>query len=175
MVTSQLTYLGNFFNISVETVVLTSAIFPFANGVGRIVGGFISDRIGRERAMNLYFILQGILSILLLFLGSTGAAFVTIVASIGFLWGPIFTFFPAIISDYYGRKNSTVNYGLTYTAKGWGGLLGGYVASLLSLIYGGFTTPIVASAAFNFIATILVLPIVLRRPLARVKADTSEK
>ncbi len=164
MVTAQLTYMGKFFKIMVETVVLASAVFPFTNGLGRIVGGLISDKIGRERTMTLYFTLQGILSIFLLMFGSSEAVFVITIALIGFLWGPIFTFFPAIIADYYGRRNSTVNYGLTYTAKGWGGLLGGYVAAILSTAYGGFTAPVLASAVFNFIGAILVLPKILRRP-----------
>ncbi|MFH0896821.1 MAG: OFA family MFS transporter [Candidatus Bathyarchaeota archaeon] len=167
MVTAQLTYMGKFFKITVETVILATAVFPFTNGIGRIVGGLISDKIGRERAMAIYFTLQGILSILLILFGSTEAIFVTIIALIGFLWGPTFTFFPAIIADYYGKRNYTVNYGLTYTAKGWGGLLGGYVAALLITVYGGFTAPVLASAVFNFIGVLLVFPKVLRKPKAK--------
>ncbi len=168
MVTAQLTDMGKFFHVSAELVILTTGVFSITNGIGRIVGGWVSDRLGRERTMSIFFALQGFLSILLLFSGSIGALFVVLVASIGFLWGPIFTFFPAIVTDYYGRRHSTVNYGITYTAKGWGGLLGGYVAAILSSIYGGFTTPILASGMLSIGAALMVVPRVLERPKMRL-------
>ena len=164
MVTAQLTDMGTFFNISAELVLLASGVFSITNGVGRIFGGWVSDRLGRERTMSLFFALQGILSLLLLRLGSTGVAFVILIAAIGLLWGPIFTFFPAIITDYYGQRHATSNYGITYTAKGWGGLLGGYVAAVLSSMYGGFTTPILASTALSFGAALMTIPQVMKKP-----------
>ncbi len=167
MVTAQLADMGAFFGAPGELVVLASEVFAVTNGVGRIVGGWVSDRLGRERTMSLFFTLQGILSLLLMHLGSHGTVFVALTAAIGFLWGPIFTFFPAIIADYYGRRDSTVNYGITYTAKGWGGLLGGYVSAVLSSVYGGFTTPILASALLSFGAAILSMPPVLNKPRTR--------
>ena len=168
MVTAQLTDMGKFFHVSAELVLLTSGVFSVTNGVGRIVGGWVSDRLGRGRTMSVFFALQGFLSILLLLSGSVGILFLVLVASIGFLWGPIFTFFPAIIADYYGRRHSTVNYGITYTAKGWGGLLGGYVAAVLSSMYGGFAMPILASAMLSFGAALMVIPQVLKRPQMRL-------
>jgi len=164
MVTAQLTDMGTFFSISTELVLLASGVFSITNGVGRIVGGWVSDRLGRERTMSLFFVLQGILSLLLLRLGSFGVVFVVLIAAIGFLWGPIFTFFPAIIADYYGRRHATVNYGITYTAKGWERLLGGYVAAVLSSMYGGFTTPILASAMLSFGAALIAISPVMKRP-----------
>jgi OFA family oxalate/formate antiporter-like MFS transporter len=113
MVTAQLTDMGTFFSISTELVLMASGVFSITNGVGRIVGGWVSDRLGRERTMSLFFVLQGILSLLLLRLGSFGVVFVVLIAAIGFFWGPIFTFFPAMIADYYGRRHTTVNYGIT--------------------------------------------------------------
>jgi OFA family oxalate/formate antiporter-like MFS transporter len=163
MIIAQLTRMGTFFRIKQAYIVLASAVFPVTNGVGRIFGGWVSDRFGRERTMSLFFATQGAFSILLLVAGSNEAAFVALISIIGLVYGPIFTFFPSIVADYYGRR-STMNYGITYTAKGWGGLLGGYITTLLSSAYGGFAAPIFASAVLSFAACILVSPKVLKRP-----------
>ena len=66
--------------------------------------------------------------------------------------------------DYFGQKNSTVNYGLTYTAKAWGGLIGGYVVAWLVITYKSFTMPIFMSVIFGFAAMMLVFPKVLKKP-----------
>jgi OFA family oxalate/formate antiporter-like MFS transporter len=106
--------------------------------------------------MTIFFAAQGVLSLTLLFFGQTGSIFVAIVTLIGFFWGPIFTFFPSVIGDYYGRRYSTVNYGLTYTAKAWGGWVGGYIAALVSSLY-GFSFPIILSSVFSFAAAAMVV------------------
>jgi OFA family oxalate/formate antiporter-like MFS transporter len=164
MVTSQLTPMGDAFNLSPSIVLTAAIVFPIVNGVGRIVGGWVSDRLGREVTMTLFFTCQGISSLLLLFLGPNEIAFITIICLIGLFWGPIFTFFPSITADYYGRKNATTNYGVTYTAKAWGGLIGGYVVAWLVTTGHSFTTPILFAAVFGFTAALLVFPKSLRKP-----------
>jgi len=156
MITSQLTSLGDAFRLSTNMVLLATIAFPLTNGIGRIVGGRISDHFGREVTMTIFFAAQGVLSLTLLFFGQTGSIFVAIVTLIGFFWGPIFTFFPSVIGDYYGRRYSTVNYGLTYTAKAWGGWVGGYIAALVSSLY-GFSFPIILSSVFSFAAAAMVV------------------
>jgi OFA family oxalate/formate antiporter-like MFS transporter len=116
--------------------------------------------------MALYFTIQGFLTLSLQFFGFHPVFFVLIVSLLGLIWGPIFAFFPSISADYYGRKNSTANYGLTYTAKGWGALLGGFVLAILATAYGGYALPLLVSAVFSFTAALLVSPILLHRPAA---------
>ena len=162
MITSQLTSLGDAFKLSADIVLLATIAFPLTNGVGRIVGGRVSDHFGREVTMISFFVVQGILSLILLFFGQANAVFIAIVSLIGFFWGPIFTFFPSVIGDYYGRRYSTVNYGLTYTAKAWGGWIGGYIAALVSALY-GFTFPIILSTVFSLTAAAMVSSMLLKK------------
>jgi len=67
-----------------------------------------------------------------------------------------------------GIKYVTGNYGLTYTAKGWGGLMGGWVASYLAVKYGGFTISILLSAFLSFVSAALVCPKILKRPTKKL-------
>jgi OFA family oxalate/formate antiporter-like MFS transporter len=164
MITSQLTPMGQAFNLSENIVLTATIVFPIFNGLGRLFGGFISDKLGREKTMTLFFALQGTCSLLLLLLGSIELLFIGIICLIGLFWGPIFTFFPSITADYFGRWHSTTNYGITYTAKAWGGLFGGYIVAWLVTRFQSFTTPILMSAVFGFTATLLVFPKLLRRP-----------
>jgi hypothetical protein len=45
-------------------------------------------------------------------------AFVVLTAFTFFGWGEIFSLFPALCGDFFGRKHATANYGFLYTAKG---------------------------------------------------------
>jgi len=40
-----------------------------------------------------------------------------------FAWGEIYSLFPAMCGDLFGRKFATTNYGLLYTAKGTASLI----------------------------------------------------
>lgn len=164
MITSQLTPMGQAFDLSENIILTATIVFPIFNGVGRLFGGYVSDKFGREKTMTLFFALQGTCSISLLLLGSIELLFIGIICLIGLFWGPIFTFFPSITADYFGRQHSTTNYGITYTAKAWGGLFGGYIVAWLVTSFQSFSTPILMSAVFGFTAAILVFPKLLRKP-----------
>ena len=48
-----------------------------------------------------------------------------------FGWGEIFSLFPSTLTDTFGTKNATANYGLLYMAQGVGSVLGGPTAAFL--------------------------------------------
>ena len=48
-----------------------------------------------------------------------------------FGWGEIFSLFPSTLTDTFGTKHATANYGFLYMAQGVGSVLGGPVAALL--------------------------------------------
>lgn len=168
MISAQMTTMGRALNIPVGLITLALVTFPLANGSGRIIGGAVSDKIGRESTMTIYFVAFGTLSFFMVVFAGNPILFVVLVTLIGLMWGPIFTFYPAVIGDYYGRKNSTTNYGLTYTAKAWGGLLAGYVASLLVLVFGGYSMPIVVSGVISLVSAALIFPRFMKAPKNRI-------
>lgn len=101
-------------------LVILIAIF---NSLGRLVGGILSDKIGRINFMRMTFILQGINMALFVFYNSVLTMFIGVII-VGFCYGSSFSVFPATIGDYYGTKNFSINYGLLFTAWGLGGIIG---------------------------------------------------
>jgi len=142
---------------------ITMAALPFAlsldrimNGVTRPFFGWVSDHIGRENTMFIAFSLEGLAIILLLKLAHLPTMFVVLSGLVFFGWGEIYSLFPSISGDLFGRKFATANYGLLYTAKGTASLLVP-IGSLLQASTGSWVPIYVVAIAFDFIAALLAL------------------
>ena len=122
--TPNIKLMANDYKIPAAIFTITFTAFAAANGLGRIVWGIISDKIGRENAMFIDFVACGLLYILLPFVSDNPYAFMIVVTVAFFCTGPMFAFFPPITADRYGEKYLSTNYGIMYTAKGIGGLIG---------------------------------------------------
>jgi OFA family oxalate/formate antiporter-like MFS transporter len=55
-----------------------------------------------------------------------------------FGWGEIFSLFPSTLTDTFGTKFATTNYGFLYMAQGVGSVLGGPLAALLHDVTGSW-------------------------------------
>jgi OFA family oxalate/formate antiporter-like MFS transporter len=111
------------FGITAAAVTYALTLERLCSGVTRPIFGWISDYLGREKTMFLAFSLEGVAFLLLIRFGHIPVLFVLLVALVFFAWGEIFSLFPALAGDLFGRKYATTNYGLLYTAKGTAGLL----------------------------------------------------
>jgi MFS transporter, OFA family, oxalate/formate antiporter len=93
-----------------------------------------------------------------------------------FGWGAIFSLFPAVSGDMFGRKYATTNYGMLYTAKGMASLL---VALCLRLKTNTGSWPLVFALMIvaDWIAAALALFALrpLRKRLAAVEAAARNK
>lgn len=110
---------------------LALTIDRFTNGLTRPFFGWISDRIGRENTMLLAFGLEGIAMTLWLVTRGNPVLFVLLSGVVFFGWGEIFSLFPSTLTDTFGTKHATMNYGFLYIAQGVGSVLGGPLAALL--------------------------------------------
>jgi MFS transporter, OFA family, oxalate/formate antiporter len=168
MVTIQTAVVADYFKLSAAAVTAALALGRLSNGAGRIFWGWISDRIGRETAMFIPYILQAFSLIAVLLVGRTsGTAFTLSLMVLYFIWGSMFSLFPAIIGDYYGANNATSNYGFLYMAKGVAAILAGWVAAMFFKKFGNWNFVFYGAAGLAFAACLLVL--VLRAlPLPRM-------
>jgi OFA family oxalate/formate antiporter-like MFS transporter len=160
----------------------TSAALPLAMELDRVMGGFtrpvfgwISDHIGREPAIFLAFALEGASLLLLIVFASNPVAFVLTSGLAFFGWGAIFSLFPAVSGDMFGRQFATANYGLLYTAKGAAALLVS-LCNRLQAATGSWAAVFALLIAFDWLAALLALFILwplrkrLHGPLAAEKA-----
>jgi oxalate/formate antiporter len=142
MVITQFTSFAKAFGIDGMTTVVilgvTLAAIPAAltfdritNGLTRPFFGWVSDHIGRENTMGIAFIMEGIAIYLMLQYRSDPFMLVVLSGLVFFGWGEIFSLFPSTLTDTFGAKNATTNYGFLYMAQGVGSILGAPVAAMI--------------------------------------------
>jgi len=142
MVITQFTSFAKSFGIDAKTTVVilgvTMAAIPAAltfdsitNGLTRPFFGWVSDHIGRENTMAIAFILEGIAIYLMLHFRSDPFLLIVLSGLVFFGWGEIFSLFPATLTDTFGTKYATTNYGFLYMAQGVGSILGAPIAAMI--------------------------------------------
>jgi len=126
------------FGITDSVMVWGFAALPFAltldritNGLTRPFFGWLSDRIGRENTMVIAFAGEALAIFLMLNMRHDPLAYVLLSGVVFFGWGEIFSLFPSILTDTFGTKHATANYGFLYMAQGVGSVLGGPFAAFL--------------------------------------------
>jgi MFS family permease len=161
MVTSQMAAFTRDFGMA-GAIVFGLPLLPLAlsldritNGLTRPFFGWLSDRIGRENTMVIAFTLEGVAMTLWLFTRSNPAAFVLMSGVVLFAWGEIFSLFPSTLTDTYGAKHATTNYGFLYMAQGIGSVLGGPVAALVHDASGSWMPVFAIIIAMNFATALL--------------------
>jgi MFS family permease len=176
MVTSQMASFAKDFGIAAVTVLgmaalpLALSIDRFTNGLTRPFFGWVSDRIGRENTMCLAFGLEGIAMLLWLLTRDNALLFVLLSGVVFFGWGEIFSLFPSTLTDTFGTKHATTNYGILYMAQGVGSVLGGPLAALLHEATGSWIPVFGVVIAMDILTAALafvVLKPMRRRYLAR--------
>lgn len=140
-------------------------IFPLGNGLSRIVSGIISDKLGREKTMVFFYTLLGLSIFGLLKLGDVPLAFLTLVFMAALLGGAPFALYPATVGDYYGARYSTVNYGITYTAKAWAGLISGWLSGYFVAQFGSYKAPLTLVAICSLVAAFFSNPRLMKPPV----------
>ena len=142
MVITQFTSFAKSFGVTAQTTVVIFGMafvaIPAAltfdritNGLTRPFFGWVSDHIGRENTMAIAFILEGIAIFLMLQYRSDPYLLVVLSGLVFFGWGEIFSLFPSTLTDTFGTKYATTNYGFLYMAQGVGSILGAPIAAMI--------------------------------------------
>src|SRR5580698_53727 len=168
MVTSNFANFARDFGVA-DILVLGLAALPFAltvdrllNGLTRPFFGWVSDRIGLENTMDLAFGLEAAAILLLLIFRQDAPAFVALSGLVFFGWGEIFSLFPSTLTDTFGSRYATTNYGFLYIAQGLGSILGGPVAAAMRVATGSWT-PVFGVAVAMDVATALLALFALKQ------------
>jgi len=119
--------------------------------------GIDEARAIRENAMFIAFTLEGIGVWALLQTITRPILFILLSSVVFFAWGEIFSLFPAITADLFGRKWATTNYGIVYTAKGTASIFAGPVAAMASVKSGSWVNVFYAMIACDILAGFMAL------------------
>jgi MFS transporter, OFA family, oxalate/formate antiporter len=180
MVTAQLKPVATNFKIAETALTVALVLTPLANGSSRILWGWVSDYLGRERTMFIAFLLQALFLVATPTLGRTsGGLFVVLMVLVFLTWGELYVLFPAVLADLYGSKNSALNYSFLYSAKGFASLLGGGIAATLFEKTGTWNYAFYGSAALALCSALAAIglrkmPLPKKRLAAEVASPIAE-
>ena len=163
MVTSQMGAFTRDFGMA-DVLLFGLPLLPLAlsldritNGATRPFFGWVSDRIGRENTMLIAFGLEGTAMTLWLLTRDNPILFVLLSGLVFFGWGEIFSLFPSTLTDTFGTRHATANYGCLYMAQGIGSVLGGPVAALLHDSTGSWIPVFAVIIAMDFTTAALAI------------------
>jgi MFS family permease len=118
---------------------LALGLLAVVNGGGRAVASRISDRFGRRQTLSTALLLAGCAQLGLVYSASIGqqpAAFVVFAAVSGLAGGAFYPLFASLVADYFGERDAVRNFGLVYSAKLFGAVIGVGVPALLVSSHG---------------------------------------
>jgi OFA family oxalate/formate antiporter-like MFS transporter len=163
MVISQFAAFSRAFGVA-NVMVWGLAALPLAltvdritNGLTRPFFGWLSDRIGRENTMGIAFLFEAVAIAGLVMARDDAMIFVILSAVVFFGWGEIFSLFPSTLTDTFGTKNATTNYGFLYMAQGVGSVLGAPVAAYMAEKTGSWLPVFAIIIAMDVITGLLAL------------------
>jgi MFS transporter, OFA family, oxalate/formate antiporter len=178
MVTSNFAAFARDFGVA-DALVLGAAALPLAltfdritNGLTRPLFGWVSDIIGRENTMGLAFGMEACAIALLVIFRQHPALFVFLSGVVFFGWGEIFSLFPSTLTDTFGTRYATTNYGFLYISQGIGAIFGGPLAALLRDATGGWVPVFMLAIVLDVVTALLALFVLkaMRRKYAKAAA-----
>jgi oxalate/formate antiporter len=166
MVVSNIGAFAKEFGVAQAMVFGTLAALPLAltvdritNGLTRPFFGWISDKIGRERTMALAFTLEAAAIVVLFLFLAHPLMFVVLTGLVFFGWGEIFSLFPSTLTDTFGAKHASTNYGFLYIAQGVGSILGGPVAAFIKQTSGSWATVFTVVVVLDLLTAFLAIAV----------------
>jgi MFS family permease len=116
--------ISNGFGPAVAAIAI--GLLAVISGGGRAVACHISDRFGRRQTLTAALLLAGCANLGLVYSASLqqAAGFVVFAALTGLAGGACYPLLASLVADYFGERNAVRNFGLVYSAKLFGGLIG---------------------------------------------------
>ncbi|WP_125589390.1 L-lactate MFS transporter [Companilactobacillus jidongensis] len=137
MIASNAAVIGQqMFKLSAGTAALYVSLYSLSNCAGRVVWGTVSDKFGRNNALN---IILGVivLAFIVLVTMSSQAGFAIGIIVLGLCFGGVMGVFPPLVMENYGPVNQGVNYGIIFCGYSGAAFFGPKVAANMAAANGG--------------------------------------
>ena len=157
MVTSQASPVAqNMIGMTAAEAAVAVSVLAMFNTLGRILAGFISDKIGSVNTI-LGVFLVSVLGLGLLFISGEGsvATFYIGVCIVGLCFGSIMGIYPGFTASQFGGRNNSVNYGIMFIGFAAAGYFGPTIMSKIYASAGAYQTAFLAAMALAAAGAIL--------------------
>jgi len=142
-------------DIAASTATLLLSVIGIGSTAGRFFLGAAADRMGRERSLLMMFIGMGT-SLSIWALSANVWSLAVFAFVFGVFYGGWVAVLPAVVMDYFGGRNVSGIIGVLYTSVAFGTLIGPSAAGFAFDLSQSYELPIVASAATNILAALIV-------------------
>ncbi|CAN5340488.1 OFA family MFS transporter [soil metagenome] len=119
------------FSLSIAATAI--GLLAIVNGAGRSVAGRLSDRFGRRQTLSAALVIEGCAQLGLVYSAAIAepVTFVVFAALCGLAGGAFYPLVASLVADYFGEPSAARNFGMVYSAKLFGGLIGVGLPALL--------------------------------------------
>lgn len=144
-------------HLTPQAAAVAISILALANTGGRILWGWVSDKVGRFQTIVMMFVLGG--AAMLALPAVTGLyGFVAVLVVVGLCFGGFMGIYPSITADTFGPKNLGMNYGVMFTAFGTAAFVGPRLAATMKETqHGDYTYAFLIAAVLSLVGIALTL------------------
>ncbi|WIX91147.1 OFA family MFS transporter [Amycolatopsis sp. DG1A-15b] len=132
------------------------ALLAAATGSGRVLIGRFADRLGRHRILRFALLAGGVAQFVLFYSGAhrhpTGLLVGVVLAGLGN--GCCYTLLVGLVREYFGEESAAQNFGILYSAKAVGAVVGIGPATLVVTAH-GFAGAFTAAGVLSLAAAVL--------------------
>jgi MFS transporter, OFA family, oxalate/formate antiporter len=163
MVISQLVPFARSVGIAAAALsTMTLVIGAFGNASGRILSGWMSDRLGRINVLRIMIGISMIAMPLLYAAGTNVGMLYVAVFVVYWCYGTQLSVNGAAAADFWGTRNAGINYGILFTAWGAAGIIGPRIGGVLFDKYHNYKAAFYTAGVLAAVA--LICEICAKRP-----------
>jgi len=164
MVISQLVPFAKSVGIAAAALsTMTLVVGAFGNASGRILSGWMSDKLGRINVLRIMIAISMIAMPALYAAGGEVGILYVAVFVVYWCYGTQLSVNGAAASDFWGTRNAGINYGILFTAWGVAGIIGPRIGGVLYDKYHDYQAAFYTAAALAAVA--LLCELLAKRPI----------
>jgi MFS family permease len=133
------------------------------NASGRILSGWMSDKLGRINVLRTMIAISMVAMPLLYLAGGEVAMLYLVVFVVYWCYGTQLSVNGSATADFWGTKNAGINYGMLFTAWGVAGIIGPLIGGKLFDKYHDYQAAFYWAAALAAVA--LICEMLAKRPV----------
>jgi OFA family oxalate/formate antiporter-like MFS transporter len=147
---------------------MTMVVGACGNAAGRILSGWMSDKLGRINVLRTMIGISMISMPLLYLAGGSVAMLYLAVFVVYWCYGTQLSVNGSATADFWGTKNAGINYGMLFTAWGVAGIIGPLIGGKLFEKYHDYQAAFYTAAVLAAVA--LICEMLAKRPVVRASA-----